>query len=481
MRIIAVDVGTTNLKASVIEVGEKDFRVLESIVERIPPEIPELGAYEHNPRVIEDLLKKLLKHLSRWKPEILSLSTYLFGIMLVDSTGTPLTNIITWMDDRALHSINELKKYSEDLYIRTGCPLIHIYALPKILWLKKTKKFFNKTHEIRDAKSYLMQKLIGYPVTDLSTASGTYQMLNIRELKWDELALELADIDEEQLPQLSEGDTLYTLPKSLAIEIGINPDTTVILGLYDGGMMIYGGLKIAEGSRIAVVNLGTSAMLRIPTNTPVIDIRTNLARFQTYYLIKGVWLSGGAINNAGSVIEWLLRVFNIKTIEFSNIIDETENIETDIIFIPLLLPERLPFIDPALRGTITNLRISTTNLEIIKAAIEGIFFMLKIFDEALVENRITYTTTIVGGGLARKPILKILANILNKIVIKPEIDLTMLGHTILVLETLGGRSLAKNIIENIIVEQIEPKAYEKYMFKYSQFKEMLRKLGVATL
>jgi len=479
MRILSVDLGTTNLKASVVKVGDSKLEVLESITERIPPEIPEPGAYEHNPKVVENLFAKVVKHLSVWRPEAVSLSTYLFGVVFVDEAGSPLTNIITWMDERPLEALGELRTYAGELYRRTGCPLIHIYALPKILWLKKARReVFARVKGVWDAKSYLMHRVIGEAFTDLSTASGTFQLLNIHTLRWDYLTLELAGIDEKALPKLLEGDSVIYLgdgARRLCLEAG----TPFILGLYDGGTMIYGATRLARGERIAVVNLGTSAMLRSVVNVPVVDFRADLARFQTYYLLKGLWLSGGAVNNAGSAVEWVLRLLGYDESVFGRVLDDAGSVETDVIFVPLLLPERLPFIDPSARGLIANLRQYTARLEIVRAAIEGVTFLLKVFDEALADNGVRYDLAVAGGGLSKSStVMKVLAGVLGKPVVRTGIDLHTLGHVMLTLEALGDRSTAKAIAEAATFERFEPVGVDRYRSKFSKFKELLDLIGV---
>jgi len=479
MRILSVDLGTTNLKASVVKVRDSNLEVLESITERIPPEISEPGAYEHNPKVVESLFAKVVKHLSAWKPEAVSLSTYLFGAVFIDEAGNPLTNIITWMDERPLEALGELRIYAGELYKRTGCPPIHIYALPKILWLKKTRReVFARVKGVWDAKSYLMHRVVGEALTDLSTASGTFQMLNIHTLKWDDLPLELAGIDEKALPRLLEGDSVIYLGDG-ARRLGLEAGTPLILGLYDGGTMIYGATRFARGVWIAVVNLGTSAMLRSVVNVPVVDSRADLARFQTYYLMKGLWLSGGAVNNAGSAVEWVLRLLGYDEAVFGRVLDDAGNVETDVIFVPLLLPERLPFIDPSARGLIANLRQYTARLEIVRAAIEGVTFLLKVFDETLADNGVHYDLAVAGGGLSKSStVMKILAGVLGKPVVRTGIDLQILGHVLLALEALGDRSTARAIAESATFERFEPDGVDRYRSKFSKFKEFLASVGV---
>ncbi|MEM0001456.1 MAG: FGGY family carbohydrate kinase [Desulfurococcaceae archaeon] len=144
-------------------------------------------------------------------------STYLFATVIVNRKLEPLTNIITWIDERSDKYVNLVKNNAFEIYRRTGCPPLHIYTLPKILWLKHENPSLINGNLILDAKALLSTWFLNYPITDLSTASGTYQMLNISSLKWDSSILEIAGISEDQLPELNEAYYIdYISEKHLA-------------------------------------------------------------------------------------------------------------------------------------------------------------------------------------------------------------------------------------------------------------------------
>jgi len=447
MKVLSVDVGTTNLKVALVKVTKDGFAIDKTINMKIPPHIPEPQSYEHDPRELRDLVLRSIKTAIREGGDVdaITLSGYLFGVLALDKQGNELTNIITWVDERPRSVLNELKSYAQELYMRTGCPPLHIYALPKILWLRRVMgSKFSDISMFLDMKAYLMKVLTGMAITDYSSASGTFQLLNIHSLRWDSRALELAGIDEKMLPELEEGTKVLEMRKEVAEYAGLREPAKVVLGLFDGASMIL-GFTLLESNR-AVVNMGTSAMLRTVIDRPVVD-SSPLMRFQTYYMLNGRWLSGGAINNAGIVLDWVLDSFFRDLRSSSDVVDpyrallETLPEEpSDIIFVPLILSERLPFLSAG--AVIAGLKHSTSRREIAKAALEGIAMLLKLIDEALEENGIVYRDIVAGGKLAKfNVVARVLANVLGKPVSVPEIfDAVHIGNTVTVLMAIKAAS-----------------------------------------
>ena len=380
MNIVSIDLGTTYIKVANISLEGGAVPDITRSVEIPTPYVkPTTKAYEHNPKEVFKLLYKTVRKVGA-KADAIVLSTYLFGILGVDKDYRPLTNVITWVDERPVKALRYLKTYSREIYLRTGCPLLHIYGLPKILWLKKFKPSVSRNIKFYlDVKSFITYTFTGNAVTDLSSASGTYQLLNINELRWDAYALELAGVDENQLPELREGYEVLEVKDGLAKELNLKNKTPLVLGLYDGAAMIYG------------MTLG---------------------------------ISGGGINNAGIILDYLynlLKVSKTKEEFFNMVFKEMEDrlsVGSNILFIPTIYPERLPlgvFKSVGGGGALIGLKPDTTLSDVVKAAVEGIVFLLKIINDSLIENNVIYEDLLIGGKLAQQPaVRKILANVIAK-------------------------------------------------------------------
>ncbi|MEM2206494.1 MAG: FGGY family carbohydrate kinase [Sulfolobales archaeon] len=455
MFIASIDLGTTHVKVALLNFNEREesLTVIKSLNLRIVPIRPEPSAYEHDPKEVLATIKQLVRDVCRGvRVDAIVLTTYLFGLVLTDAEMRPITNIITWLDERPYEVLRELQPFSKELYVRTGCPHLHVYTLPKLLWLRRrAPSTLREAKYFIDAKALLMNFLTGSNITDLSSASGTYQMLNIRSLKWDELPLSLAGIDESSLPEVREGYYSEHIKTRLAYELGIDGEVPVVLGVYDGASMIYGLTGGASG--LGVINMGSSAMIRALVQEPIID-SPQLMRFQTYYLIDHAWLAGGAISNGGIVVEHLIRLlYDVQPDDvgaYSRVLSSlsiTGKRPQTLISIPLLYPERLP-INPARRVSIVGLDITTKKEDIILSAIEGVIMLLALLYRAMEENGISVSEVRVGGKLTEYPLIrKLIASILGKeVVYSGFVDASHLGNLLLLLRSLKHAS-AKEVRE----------------------------------
>ncbi|MEL9908731.1 MAG: gluconokinase [Desulfurococcus sp.] len=462
LRIISIDLGTTNIKGAFIEFSDSSMNV--NIVEQVNIKQRHIedkagGIYEHDPRYILSNIENIIRHLSfsHGKPDAVVFSSYLFSALFMTSMGEYKSNIITWVDERSKVVLYEISRYGAELYRRTGCPPLHIYSLPKILYFKKMHpSIISNDCYILDSKSFLMNYFVGYPVTDYSTASGTYQLLNIRKLRWDDLALEIAGIDEKQLPILREGDFSDYMRTGIALKTGITEKTPVVLGLYDGAAMIYG--LTGGRDRIAVVNIGTSGMIRSISDTPVID-ESGYMRFQTYYFYRNTWIPGGGINNAGIVLNYIadLLGMNMENIvknleEYSSEVYRDEKILEDAPYvIPLLYDERIPHLS-GMGLNIIGLKPTARLSSLLGSIIEGIVFLLSLFTESLEENNIVFNEVRLAGKIASISLTPLMiSNMFSKPVRYTDIpDVSHIGNALIVLSSLNyaSRKNIEELIEN---------------------------------
>lgn len=443
MKAVSVDVGTTNIKGALVEVEESsgELLILETDNVRQVALSDERGAHEHDPRYVLRTVEEVVSHLVRnhGRPDFIAVSSYLFSV-IATRDGEYLTRVITWLDERSREVLGELESLREEIYRRSGCPPLHIYALPKILLLKRRRpELFLGGTKLLDSKSFIMSHITGRSVTDYSTASGTYQLLNIKTLKWDDLLLDLVELDESHLPEIAEGDHVDYVHPRFAEATGVDRGTPVVLGFYDGGSMIY---ALSGGrSSVAVVNLGTSGMVRVTHEFPIVD-SPELMRFQTYYLYRGTWIPGGGVSNVGVVLEYVGRLLNVDTQDLPEAISRWSLSELLVrdrpIVIPLLHPERIPGLDLGLGASIVGLRSDHSREDVLLATMEGIAFVLSLLAEAMRENGIRIDEVRLAGKVATLGVVPhIIANVLSTTTVVPEIpDVGHIGNVLIGLERL---------------------------------------------
>ena len=481
---LIVDIGSTNIKVGVIN-PEGEVLGLEAVANE--PSRPERGAYEHDPKGMLATIAKLTRKLAEtYGGEIafIGLSGYQFGFLPLDRNGEPLTGMMTLLDNRPKVVMDGIQAtYDvEDLYIRTGCPPLFTYAFSKLHWLKKHKpKIFANAVRYADLKSFLLEQWTGHFVTEPSIAAAT-QLLNVHTSDWDDEVLSWAGIDRSYLPKIVPGDSFAgTLTEKTAESLGLKPEVQVLPGLYDGGAMILG--MGGYGENIAVCNLGTTAMLRGCATEPLLD-DPKLMRQQTYPLLPGYWVTGGALNNAGVALRWYRDTFE-PDVSFEAVMDQAEKVKTGsegLFCLPFLTGERDPRIGDQASAMFFGLKEFHNKGHMSRAILEGVAYALNMVKTAASENRFDPKLLRVGGSGAKSDLwTQILADVLHiKVQRMSTPEAALIGVAILGFKALGEFSSIEAASEKMIRtgETFEPseKDVEYYARGYSFYTHLIETL-----
>lgn len=437
-KLLAIDIGTTHLKVGLLSL---DGWLQQLAIRELPVDRDGTGRAEHDPETLwsrlVDAVREAVKGASgevRW----IVLSAYQLGVLPVDASGHPLTGIITLQDTRPKETFPGLLERMDPpkVYERTGCPPLFHYPLAKIEWLRICRpEVFRRTRWFLDAKSYLFLRLLGRPVTDFSTVTAT-QLMDGRTLRWDPDLLQLVGIMEEQLPEAVAPETvLGPLQLQAAEALGLPREVEILAGVYDGGAVGLGLGATVPG--VGAINLGTTAMVRRVADCLVIDSSPRM-RLQTYYLAGGLWFPGGAINNAGSALQWMRELLGLDMAEQERWASMAAE-PTDLLFLPFLTGERSPDISPHVSGVLFGLRAHHGREHLIRGAMEGVSFALRLVLEALADNGLAPQKLRAGGGGTRSKLwMQILASVFGTPVEVPEIpEPALLGNVVLARAALG--------------------------------------------
>jgi gluconokinase len=463
MAVLAVDIGTSTLKAAIAEL---ERGLVATYSEEVPLERPEPGVAEHNPRVLWEAFQRVVRGvLARagggLEVEALALSGYLFGLIPLDRRGEPLSGVMTWLDRRPARVMPRLLELvrPRELYERTGCPPLSIYQLAKLLWLKLEKpELYDSAHLFLDAKGFVVLNLTGEVAMDLSSASGS-QLLHSRRLQWDHELLESLGLDPSKLPPLrGSTEVVGEVSRGAAEKLQLPRGTPVVAGVFDGAAVVVG--EGALGSRVASSHLSTSTMLRVVSSEPVVDFSDEM-RFQTYYLFDGMWLPGGAVNSAGVVLRW----FRDQMGQLERIVGEAAGVSPyellsreaerappgseGLLFLPYISGERFPSFGNQASGVLFGLKEHHTRAHVIRSMMEGVALNLKIVGEALRENGLPFNEVRVTGGGARSRLwLQIIADVLE-VPVKAAVsgDAALWGTSLIAWRSLGSIGDIKRVAE----------------------------------
>lgn len=450
--VLSVDLGTTNIKSGVID---KKGKILSLIQREIPLEKDNTGKAEHDPNKIFDIFVEVVRETIKGFEDrigILITSSYMFGLLPLDNKMNPLTGIITLLDTRSRDIFSELLKEVdfEEVYKRTGCPPLLYYPFVRIYWLKKKYwDIYQSAKYYLGSKSFLVYKLTGELYTDPSIDSST-QMLNIHSLDWDSYVLDILQVKKESLPTVVSGDTVIgNLPKKTLELLGLKGEVLFAVGLYDGGA-VGAGIGALGGEGIGVVNIGTTAMFRVPYPKAIFDDPKKM-RIQVPYFFDDHWFPGGGINNAGIILKWFRdNIFNLNYAEQSQIAKDVDS--ENLFFLPYLTGERNPDIGSVASGVFFGLRPYHTKAHMVRAGMEGVAFIIRMLYETLKDLGVTVREVRAGGGGAKSDTwMQILADIMGTpVAVVDSEEPALLGSAILGFKILGEFSSYKEATDRLV-------------------------------
>lgn len=480
--MIGVDIGTTSTKAVLFQ---ENGTVIAQANEGYPLHKPSLSIAEQDP---QQILGAVISTISRVvqqsgiPPEhvmFVSFSSAMHSVIGVDPSGIPLTQCITWADNRsadcALRLKNELN--GQDLYMRTGTPIHPMSPITKIMWLREDHpELFQLIYKFISIKEYIFLKLFGEYVVDYSVASCT-GMMNLENLAWDTEALSIAGITEERLSRIV--PTTYVMQGLLpgrAEELALLLDTKFIVGASDGVLSNLGVGAIKPG--VVAATIGTSGAIRTVVDRPIVDPK---GRIFCYALTGNLWVIGGPVNNGGMLFRWVRDEFAAAEVEtakrlgidpydvLTRIAEQVQPGSDGLLFHPYLTGERAPLWNPDARGSFFGLTMSHRKEHMIRAVLEGVIFNMYTVLLAMEEQIGQPRQILATGGFARSPLWRqMMADIFDQQVVVPEsFESSCLGAVVLGLYAIG-KTNSLDIVFDMIGSTHEHKPKEEHAAIYKQ-------------
>lgn len=467
---LSLDIGTSSVRAIIFDENgyQKCMKSIEcSFINTSEgkAELDPVFIFESGLEVIRDCVSSV--GLGKSKLAGIGMSCHMHSLMLVDREGKPLTNLLTWADNRGAAEAGLLAdKYdAAELYIKTGCRVQHpLYPLSKLMWFKNREpELFSSAYKFITIKEYIIFKLYGQFLVDYTLAScqGYY---NIHTQNWDDNIIRgILGITQEKLSEVVEcTHVLKGFKPEYESILGISCDTPVVIGSGDG-IMANIGCGVCDDTSFSST-IGTSGAIRTAVDKPLLD---PLQRTWCYSFTKDMWVAGGAINNGGIILKWLREEFR-KQFEFDA--EDNESIyqlfnrygaeipagSDGLIFLPYLTGERSPDWNANARGLMFGLGYSHGRKHIIRAAMEGVMYRLYSVYEVLSALRNNASQIRANGGYANSDLwLQIQADLFSKEVLVSSVtEASALGAAYTAMYALGAVKDIKSLLPSMAVSKV---------------------------
>jgi xylulokinase len=411
IRFLGIDVGTSGTRALVID--EQGKVIASGSEEHAAFASPSPGWAEQDPRdwwrASGLAVRKALSSSGVPADEIacVGFSGQMHGAVLLDANDDLVRNAIIWCDQRSEAQSRQLKEmFGPGRLIQLTCnPPLTNFTLTKLLWVRETEPAnWARVAHVMLPKDYVRFRLTGDRAIDMADASGTL-LLDVANRRWSAEVLSKTGISQQLLPQLYESPQVCGLVSAAGAEAtGLRAGTPVVAGAGDQAAGAVGMGIVRAGAVSATI--GTSGVVFAATDRPALDPRGRIHTF--CHAVPGRWHVMGVTQSAGLSLRWFRDRFGVPSQNgrdpYDVLAEEAGSApegSAGLFWLPYLMGERTPHLDPNARAALVGLTASHTRAHVVRAILEGVAYSLKDTFTIFEEMKIPVTRIRLGGGGAR--------------------------------------------------------------------------------
>ena len=416
--LIGVDLGTSGTKTVLFN---ENGDVIASKTIEYPLYQPQNGWAEQDPldwwHAAAGSMKAVVEKSGVNPSEIkgIGISGQMHGLVMLDKAGNVLRKSIIWCDQRTAKECVEIteKVGAKRLIEITANPALTGFTASKILWVRNNEpEVYDKCAHILLPKDYVRYMLTGEFATEVSDASGM-QLLDVPNRCWSEEVLSKLGIDKSLLAKVYESpEVTGKLTKKAAELTGLAEGTPVVGGAGDNAAAAVGTGTVEDG--IAFTTIGTSGVVFAHTSKLSIDPKGRVHTFCC--AVPGAWHVMGVTQGAGLSLKWfrdnfcheeMITASGMGKDPYYLMDKQAERIPIGcdrLLYLPYLMGERTPHLDPDCRGAFFGLSAMHTRQHLLRAVMEGVTYSQRDSVEVLRGMGVQIKDMLACGGGGSSPL-----------------------------------------------------------------------------
>jgi xylulokinase len=416
--ILGIDIGTSGTKSVLFDASGT---VVASNAQEYALHQPFNGWAEQDPadwwRAVCSTCTAVIQQSGVDPAEIagVGLSGQMHGLVMLDENQRVIRESILWCDQRTGAECSQITRQvgAQRLLEITANPALTGFTASKVLWVRNHEpENFERCRKILLPKDYIRFMLTGEFATDVSDASGM-QLLDVGKRCWSEEVLEKLGVDPAWLARVVESvEITGRVTPAAAALTGLAAGTPVVGGAGDNAAAAVGMGVVVDGT--AFTTIGTSGVVYAHTSQMKLD---RLGRVHTFCsAVPGEWHVMGVTQAAGLSLQWFRNQFcaeerqaaaaqGVDPYDLMNAEAAQIRIGADkLLYLPYLMGERTPHLDPDCRGVFYGLSGAHTRAHLIRAVMEGVTYSLQDCVSILEEMGVGFETMLACGGGGRSPL-----------------------------------------------------------------------------
>jgi erythritol kinase len=379
MAWLSVDVGTSVVKSVAYTDDGRELALSRRNAEVFSPQP---GFAEQDMDALWNAVVVTLREVSQQINEPvsgISITAQGDGCWLVDALGNPTGNAVLWNDGRAKDIIDMWQDSGilQEAFEISGCMGFPGLSNAILRWLEQNDPDrIRRSRWVLSCNGWIFSKLTGHFVADHSDASNPFGDAYRKTYSNDLARLYQLQEHLHLLPaRQANTDLIAPLALNAAQEIGIAPDTPIVMAPYDIVTTAYGCGTVRPGQ--ACVILGTTICTEIITSS--IDLKAKYAG-TTIVLDEGLYLRAMPTLTGCEALTWAMKLLSCEDLQdLESLAASAPAGANGVFFLPYLSPagERVPFLAPHARGSFIGLQLSHSRADLARALYEGLAFVVR--------------------------------------------------------------------------------------------------------
>ena len=414
--LIAVDQGTTNTKALLID---RDGATLYKTVLGTPIQIAPNGEISQDLDCLWQSTLGVIKRCVAWARDS---NRAIDGLCLTNQretaaawdreTGAPLAAAISWQCRRSSPICDRLSQSASNIQRSTGLPLDPLLSATKWAWMLEHEELVQQaagrgTLALGTIDAWLLFRLTcgKAHTTDTTNASRT-GLLSLERIEWDESLLSLFGIEAVWLPEIAPSATTFGM---FDLDRGANSIPIVAVS-GDSHAALIGHGEFAMGTVKATYGTGSSLIALVPSSA---TRETRLARTIAWTLPGSDLRSAttyaleGNITMSGAALQWVGEFLGLEDPAATAARLAMQVADADgVVFVPAMAGLGAPHWNPRVAGLVAGLRHHHRAAHLARAALDAITMQVAdVFDAMQSEGGTELTSLRADGGATRNDVL----------------------------------------------------------------------------
>ena len=380
MVVICLDVGTTVIKAVAFDERGQEVAAARQSAEmlRSKPGHAEqdmFGVWNAAVLAVRSVVEQVKDAIS-----FIAITAQGDGCWLVDQHGQPTGPAVLWNDSRARDVIQEWKTegVADRAFQLNGSAMFSGLPHAILAWMRKhDAKRLDRSTTVLSCNGWIFLQMTGRRAMEESDASAPFFDIRRRSYSKELPALYGLPWLEPLLPDICSGEgSVSPLQASAANELGLKAGILVVMAPYDVASMAIGAGVVRPGQACSV--LGTTICTEVVKTE--VDTSGTPSGLTLPYPITDLYLRAFPTLAGAEVFSSMQKLLGVEhPRDLGKLGNNVAVGSGGLLFLPYLSPsgERMPFFDPAARGTLFGLSFAHDRSHVARAVLEGLSMVIR--------------------------------------------------------------------------------------------------------